>query len=161
MRYLLSFLALLVAGGGAQAAGFELNGRALGDRSDEVLTDPRYDCGGVSACFLFTACTFKEAAKETLHGVPIEGLTLYYAGERVGAIEAQFAPEDFERVVEETLNEYGDAVPEEPTHAAPGNAVYVWRAGSRVLRLERFFAPTGRASLIITDRSFLSELVER
>jgi hypothetical protein len=29
------------------------------------------------------------------------------------------------------------------------------------MRLERFFAPTGRASVIITDRSFLSELVER
>jgi hypothetical protein len=43
----------------------------------------------------------------------------------------------------------------------PGNAVYTWRAGPRVLRLERFFAPTGRASLIITDRSFLTELVER
>jgi hypothetical protein len=153
--------AFLLLAGPALPAGFELNGRALGDRSDEVLNDPRYDCGGVSACFLFTACSFKDAARETLYGAPLEALTLYYAGERVAAIEAQFAPQDFDRVAQESLRAYGDAQPEEVAHAVPGNAVYAWREGSRVLRLERFFAPTGRASLIITDRSFLSELVER
>ena len=92
----------------------------------------------------------------------MEGLTLYYAGERVTAIEVQFAPQDFDRVAQETLRVYGDAQPEETKHLlVPGNAVYAWREGSRVMRLERFFAPTGRASLIITDRSFLTELVER
>jgi hypothetical protein len=154
-------LLLLLLAGPALSAGFELNGRALGERSDEVLTDPRYDCGGVSACFLFTSCVFKDAAQEKLYGAPLEALTLYYAGERVGAIEAQFAPEDFDRVVQESLHEHGEAQPEQPAHAVPGNAVYTWRSGSRVLRVERYFAPTGRASLIITDRSFLTELVER
>ena len=153
--------ALLLLAGPALSAGFELNGRALGDRSDDVVNDPRYDCGGVSACFLFTACGFKGATEETLYGARLEALTLYYTGERVAAIEAQFAPEDFDRVAQEILRVYGDALPEQPSHAAPGNTVYSWREGSGVLRLERFFAPTGRASLIITERSFLSELVER
>jgi hypothetical protein len=154
-------LVLLLLAGPALSAGFELNGRALGDRSDEVLTDPRYDCGGVSACFLFTSCVLRDAAREALYGAPLEALTLYYAGERVGAIEAQFAPEDFDRVVQASMREHGEAQPEQPAHAVSGNAVYTWRAGSRVLRVERFFAPTGRASLIITDRSFLTELVDR
>jgi hypothetical protein len=143
------------------AAGFELNGRALGDRVDEVLNDPRYDCGGVSACFLFTACSFKHAAEETLHGVPLEALTLYYAGERVAAMEAQLAPDSFDRLLAASVAEYGMAEMQVSKLRVPGNAVYLWRSGARVMRLERFFAPTGRASVIITDRSFLSELVER
>ena len=102
-----------------------------------------------------------QSAYERLYGAPLEALTLYYAGERVGAIEAQFAPEDFDRVVQASMREHGEAQPEQPAHAVSGNAVYTWRAGSRVLRVERFFAPTGRASLIITDQSFLTELVER
>jgi len=104
---------------------------------------------------------FRDAAQEALYGAPLEALTLYYAGERVGAIEAQFAPEDFDRVVQESMREHGEAQPEQSAHAVSGNAVYTWRAGSHVLRVERFFAPTGRASLIITDRSFLTELVDR
>jgi len=104
---------------------------------------------------------FRDAAQEALYGAPLEALTLYYAGERVGAIEAQFAPEDFDRVVQESMREHGEAQPEQSAHAVSGNAVNTWRAGSHVLRVERFFASTGRASLIITDRSFLTELVDR
>jgi len=41
------------------------------------------------------------------------------------------------------------------------NPVYLWRDGSRVLRLERQFRDTGRSSLILSERSFLGELLQR
>jgi hypothetical protein len=143
------------------AAGFELNGHGLGERVDEVLNDPRYDCGGVSPCFLFTACSLKQPEQEMLRGARLEGLILYYAGERIAAIEAQFAPEHFQRVAEDTARQYGSAEAQSTSQTAPSNVIYVWRQGRRLLRLERLFAPTGRSSLIITDQSFLSELVDR
>jgi hypothetical protein len=148
-------LTLALSSGGAHTAGFELNGRALGDRMDEVLADQRYDCGGVSACFLLTACSFQAASAETVYGAPLTALTLHYLGERVAAIEARFSPARFDAVVEAALREHGPAQRE----AQPaGNAVVTWREGSRLLRLERFFAG-GESSLIIAQQSLLSELL--
>lgn len=140
----------------AQAADFALNGRALGDRVDEVLNDPRYECGGVSACFLFTSCSFKSAAQESWHGVPLAALTLHYTGERIAAIEAQFAPEHFQRAAEASASEHGAPEVESP---ADGNVVYIWREGRRLVRLERLFAGSRRASLIIAEERMLDELL--
>lgn len=155
MRYLPWFvvLVLALASGLAPASGFELNGRALGDRIDEVLADERYDCGGVSACFLLTACSFKAAAGEVAYGAPLTSLTLHYLGERMAAIEARFPPARFDAVVDAALREHGPAA---QSAAEPG--VYVWRQGTRLLRLERAFAG-GESSLIITQQSLLGELL--
>jgi hypothetical protein len=157
----LYFGAVLSSGGvlsGAHAAGFELNGRALGDRMDEVLPDQRYDCGGVSACFLLTACSFQAASAETVYGAPLSALTLHYLGERVAAIEARFSPARFDAVVEAALREHGPAQRDAQPAGAAGNAVYTWRQGARLLRLERFFAG-GESSLIIAQQSLLGELL--
>jgi hypothetical protein len=145
----------------AGAAGFELNGRALGDRIDEVLNDPRYECGGVSACFLFTSCTLKAADAEAFHGAPLDTLTLHYTGERIAAIEAQFAPAHFQGVAEAIAREHGDPLSEVPPAGASGNLVYTWREGRRVLRLERSSVAIGRALLIIAEQRLLAELLEQ
>jgi hypothetical protein len=151
-------LALALATGFAHAAGFQLNGRALGDRMDEVLADERYDCGGVSACFLFTACSFKAASSETVHGALLSSLTLYSLGERVAAMEARFPPARFDAVVAAALREHGPAQREARPGGGAGNAVYTWRQGARLLRVERYFAG-GESSLIITEQGLLGELL--
>ncbi len=153
-------LTLALSSGGTHAAGFELNGRALGDRMDEVLADQRYDCGGVSACFLLTACSFQAASAETVYGAPLTALTLHYLGERVAAIEARFSPAGFDAVVEAALREHGPAQREARPAGPAGNAVFTWREGPRLLRLERFFAG-GESSLIIAQQSLLAELLPR
>jgi len=145
--------------GGIAAAEFELNGHALGARVDEVLNDERYDCGGESACFLFMACALKDTARETLHGAPLESLILYYAGERMAAIEAQFAPEEFERVLDTLSRQYGQPQLSASNGGTADDEVYLWRQGQRWVRLERFFAQTGRSSIIIAERGFLGELL--
>jgi len=165
MRSCLLPLCLMLAAfaGPLRAAGFELNGRALGERMDQVLADERYDCGGASACFLFTACSYKAVQKETLYGVPLRALTLYYLGERVAAMEARFNAESFDAVVAATVREHGPAQidPAQVDHragSAVGNAVYLWRQGRRLLRLERVFEG-GDSSLIVTEQSLLGELL--
>jgi hypothetical protein len=71
---LLAALALcLCYSGRAEAGGFSLNGRELGEHVERVLNDPRYDCGGVSACLLYTVCTLKRPGSETLAGAPLAG----------------------------------------------------------------------------------------
>jgi hypothetical protein len=142
----------------ARAGGFEVNGHALGDRIDAVFADERYDCGGVSACFLFTACSDKAAADEMLHGVPLRALTLYYLGERIAAMEARFAPAGFDAVAAATRREHGAAQAE--LAQRPGNSVLIWRDGRRLLRLEKYFEG-GDASLIVTEQSLLAELLPR
>jgi hypothetical protein len=149
----LAVLALAMLAPQAGAADFELNGRVLGERLDAVLDDERFDCAGESACFLMTACSLRHPAEESLLGVPLAGLTLHYAGERVAAIEARFASVAFDAVVTAKRREHG-----EPESDQSG--LVVWRQGSRVLRVERDFQGSGQASLIISQNSFLGELVE-
>jgi len=157
---------LCVLAGVCRAQGLELDGHRLGERLDNALNDPRYDCGGVSACFLYTMCVLKEGPPPSLAGVPLASLKLHFAGEGLSAIEAQFAPDRFDRLTEMLIDKYGlgqattGSALSRAQDTAP-NAVYLWHDGPRVLRLERWFRDTGRSSLIIADRSFLSELVER
>jgi hypothetical protein len=157
MRSIFALLLLLAIP--ALPAEFELNGRVLGARIDEVLNDERYDCGGESACFLLTACALKEPEREALDGATLESLALYYAGERVAGIQAQFAPERFEGVLDATRHRYGQPHILSSGRGATGDEVYLWRQGQRVLRLERSFGQTGRSSITLAERSFLAELV--
>ena len=163
---LLTSVVLCLLAATSRSQGLEVDGHMLGERVDAVLSDPRYDCDGVSACLLYTVCTRKDGPLPSLAGVPLESLKLHFAGERLSAIEAQFAPARFDQLAEAMLREY--ELPQAATRVdslrtqdmAP-NTVYLWRDGPRVLRLEREFRDTGRSSLIIADRSFLSELLER
>jgi hypothetical protein len=166
MRLGTSLMALLLClcSGHAEADGFSLNARELGEPVEGVLNDSRYECGGVSACFLYTVCTLKAPGTESLAGAALEGLSLHYGGKRLTAIEAQFSPDRFDPVLRDLVEEFG------PTQSAPGgvrrdptgptgNVVYVWRNGSQLLRLERVSRDPARSSLIITQKSFLSELL--
>lgn len=137
---------------------FTLGGHKLGQRADTVMADPQYDCGGLSGCFLFEACTYLESAHGEFMNVPIEGLTLYITGERVSGIEASFAEPEFERVLAALQEEYGTG--EIADGATPGNVVRIWREGSRVLRIERLLRPD-RSSVIVAERNILSELTGR
>ena len=162
----LAALALCLCSGHAEAGGFSLNGRELGESVDSVLNDPRYECGGVSACLLYTVCTLKAPASETLAGAPLEGLSLHFGGERLTAIEAQFPPGRFDQVLGDLIHEFGpgrselESMRRDPGGSA-GNVVYVWREGSQVLRLEHASRDPAHSSLIITQKSFLSELLGR
>jgi hypothetical protein len=166
LRTHLAALALCLCSGYAEAGGFALNGRELGSGIDSVLNDPRYECGGVSACLLYTVCTLKVPGSETLVDAPLEGLSLHFGGERLTAIEAQFRSDRFDEVLNDLIHELGPGHAElgnlraEP-QGAVGNSVYVWREGSQLLRLERTSRDPARSSLIITQKSFLSELLGR
>jgi len=164
LRTCLAALALCLCSGHAEAGGFSLNGRELGERFDSVLNDPRYECSGTSACLLYTVCTLKIPGSETLAGAPLEGLSLHFSGERLTAIEAQFPPDRFDEVLGDLIHELGPGQAELGSmHGGPQgaarNAVYVWREGSQLLRLERTSRNPARSCLIITQKSFLSELL--
>jgi hypothetical protein len=159
-------LALLMCTGHLGAAGLSLNGRALGERLDGVLDDPRYECGGLSACLLYTVCRLKLPSSETLAGAPLEALSLHFGGERLAAIEAQFAPAQFDQVLADLIREHGPGQSEagamrQGSSGSAGNTVQVWRHGHQLLRLERSSRDPARSSLILSEQSFLSELLGR
>jgi hypothetical protein len=162
----LTALALCVCSGPVEAGGFSLNGRELGEPVESRLNDPRYECGGVSACLLYTVCTLQVPGSETLSGAPLEGLSLHFSGERLTAIEAQFPPERFDQVLGDLIHELGPGQPElgsmrRNSRGPAGNVVYVWREGSQLLRIERASGDPAGSSLIITQKNFLSELLAR
>jgi hypothetical protein len=163
-RTCLAILALCLSGGHAEAGGFSLNGRELGERIESALNDPRYECGGVSACLLYTVCTLKLPSGETFAGAPLTGLSLHFGGERLTAIEAQFQAEQFDQVLADLTREYGPQQSEASgilrgSGRSTDSSVYLWREGHRLLRLERFSRDPAYSSLIISERSFLSELL--
>lgn len=163
-RIPLAALALCLYTGHVDAAPLSLNGRALGERLDDVLNDPRYECGGASACLLYTVCTLKLPGSETLAGAPLEALTLHFGGERLTAIEAQFPPGQFDLVLADLTGEHGPGESQASamhrySSGSADNTVRVWRQGRQLLRVERFSRNSTRSSLIISEQNFLSELL--
>ncbi len=156
--------ALCLAAAGAHAAEpFSLGGHTLGLSYDSVLNDPAYDCESLAGCFLFSACAYKATGVVAFKGAPIEGLTLYFTGERLSGITAGFQVSWFDQVAEVLAREYGPATAE-AGKTDPGkpssNYVLVWWHGSKLLRLERS-SKTGGSSVIVAERNFISELVEK
>ncbi len=152
----------LAAAEGRAAEPFSLGGHTLGLPYDAVLNDPAYDCESLAGCFLFSACAYKATGAVAFKGTPIDGLTLYFTGERLSGIAAGFQESRFGQVAEILAQEYGPGTLETgktDTGATPSNAVIVWRQGSKLLRLERS-SKTGRSSVILAERSFISELIE-
>lgn len=137
---------------------FSLGGHSLGARLDSVLADPRFDCSGAAGCFLFESCRSLETQQGGYRGAPLAGLTLYFTGERLSGIEAHFPEPEFQRLVRELTDEYG--APETAQAQTPDNPVYLWRSGSRLVRLERLLRPN-RSSVIVAERHLLRELVRR
>jgi len=142
---------------------FSLGGHTLGMPYDSVLNDPAYDCESLAGCFLFSACAYKATGTVAFKGAPIDGLTLYFTGERLSGIAANFQEDRFDQVVEALAREYGPgSVEAGKSGAAPEltNDVHVWRQGSKLLRMERM-SKSGRSSVIVAERNFISELVEK
>ncbi len=128
-----------------------------------MLNDPFYDCDSLSGCFLFSACAYKAAGAIAFKGAPIAGLTLYFTGERLSGITAGFQESRFDEVAQVLAREYGPgtvAAEKADSGKASSNSVLVWRQGSKLLRLERS-GRNGRSSVIVAERNFISELVER
>jgi hypothetical protein len=157
-------LVLCLGRGHAEGGGFSLNGRDLGERVESILNDSHYECGGVSACLLYTVCQLKLPGSESLASAPLVGLSLYFAGERLSAIEARFPPEQFDQVLADLTREHGPWQSEmdatlRGSSSLVGNSVYLWRQGHQLLRLERASRHSAQSSLIISQKNFLSELL--
>lgn len=152
----------LVAAGARAAEPFSLGGHVLGLHYDMVLNDPAYDCESLAGCFLFSACAYKASGTVAIKGASIDGLTLYFTGERLSGIAADFQADRFDQVVEALAREYGPGSLEAgKSGAAPEstNDIHVWRQGSKLLRMERM-GKSGSSSIIVAERNFISELVE-
>ncbi|HUF20687.1 MAG TPA: hypothetical protein VMP00_08025 [Burkholderiales bacterium] len=158
-RALIVSALVLATAPGVAAEPFSLGGHKLGERLDSVLADSRFDCNGLAGCFLYEVCTYREADHGMFRNVPIEGLTLYFTGERLSGIEASFDEPAFQRMLTTLREEYGEGevVADD---AAPENSVHIWRSGSRLLRIERLLRPN-RSSIIVAERHLLSELTRR
>ena len=156
--------ALCLAAAGAHAAEpFSLGGHTLGLPYDSVLNDPAYDCESLAGCFLFSACAYQATGAVAFKGAPIDGLTLYFTGERLSGISAGFQGSRFDQVAKVLAQEYGPTTVEAGKADAgtpSSNAVLVWWQGNKLLRLERS-SKTGRSSVIVAERNFISELVEK
>jgi hypothetical protein len=161
---LLATSTLCLALASARAAEpFSLGGHTLGLEYGAILNDPAYDCESLAGCFLFSACAYKATGTVAFKGAPIDALTLYFTGERLSGIAADFQEDRFGQVVEALAREYGSGSVEAGRSGAAADAtneVHTWRQGSRLLRIERM-SKSGRSSVIVAERSFISELVEK
>jgi hypothetical protein len=151
------FFALACAGVRA-AEPFTLAGHALGIPYDPVLKDSRYDCESLAGCFLYTVCQYKPPDAQKFAGAPADRISLYFQGERLSGIEAEFPAYQFDAVARVLAREYGQAT-EEAATSGQGGAL-TWRQGSQVLRIERDARP-GHSSAIVAERSFIGELIQR
>jgi hypothetical protein len=140
---------------GHAAEPFALAGHSLGQPYDPVVKDSRYDCDSLAGCFLYSVCQFRATRGQEFAGAPLERVSLYFQGERLSGIEAEFPAGQFEAVAGVLSREYGAA-----EEAGSKQDALAWRQGTQVLRIGRYARP-GRSSVIIAERSFLAELLDR
>ena len=156
-KRLLAGCAFALAGAAVQAAEpFALAGHALGLPYDPVVKDSRYDCESLAGCFLYSVCQYQATEQRQFAGAPVERISLYFQGERLSGIEGEFPAGQFDAVATALSGEYGAA---EKT-GEPAQSALAWRQGSQVLRIGRYARP-GRSSVIIAERSFIGELLDR
>jgi len=143
---------LAFAGGPACATEpFSLAAHRLGLAYEVVLNDSGYDCESLAGCFLYSVCRLRAEAR--LDSVPLVQMSLYFQGERLSGVEAFFYSDRFEEVKAALESLHG------PADGSTGPDVALWQQGSQVLRMERLARPQ-RASVVLSERSFLSELLK-
>ena len=143
---------LAFAGGPACATEpFSLAAHRLGLAYEAVLNDPGYDCESLAGCFLYSVCRLRSEAR--LDGVPLVQISLYFQGERLSGVEAFFYSDRFDEVKAALESLHG------PADGSSGPGIALWQQGSQVLRMARLPRPQ-RASVVLSERSFLSELLK-
>jgi hypothetical protein len=148
-----ALLGCMIAGAAVHAAEpFALAGHRLGLPYDPVVKDSRYDCESLAGCFLYSVCEYRATLGQKFAGAPLERISLYFQGERLSGIEGEFPAGQFDAVAGALSAEYGAG---ESRHGA-----LAWRQGSEVLRIARH-GRLGRSSVIVAERGFLAELLER
>ena len=88
--------------------------------------------------------------------IPLQHLALHFSGERLTAVQARFPAQRFAEVASKLAHLHGAA----ESDSTGTNGLYLWKHGSQVMRLERTLRGGLASSLIISERSFLSELIE-
>jgi hypothetical protein len=136
---------------------YSVAGLRLGLGYEAVLQDARYDCESLAGCFLYSACRDRASLQPELGGVPLQAMTLYFQGERMSGLSAEFPSSRFDEAAEALRERYGGPSPE---RAEQGDTVLLWEQGSQLMRLQRNARPL-RSSLILSERSFLSEIVTK
>jgi hypothetical protein len=158
-RRIVAACALALACAVARAAEpFALAGHALGMPYDPVVKDSRYDCDSLAGCFLYSVCRYTGSRSREFAGAAIDRVSLYFQGERLSGIEGEFPAGEFNTVAGALSREYG--APAEEAATTGESAALTWRRGNQVLRIERHARP-GHSSVILAERSFLGELLQR
>lgn len=157
---------LLLSAAFANVAGADLQliGYALGDPLARVSGDASFDCKQQALRGFTATCYARAPQRLSIGPVPLTFFALHYEGDKLAAVEARLSELRHQEVAQTLVAGFGEAKAEpEKLRAGMGgvfeNAIYVWRQGDALLRLEQFFRNINISSVILATEPQLGKLV--
>jgi len=150
----------------AQGDSFEFKGIALGSDAAQIEADRRFQCFNSPTPLADRACGLRRKGNETIAGVPVENLMLFFYDNKLHMITVGFASKDFDKVTEALKEKYGKAVPEtEEVHnrmgAAFSNEKYTWAKSGEVLKAEKYASNIDTSRVTFQTDAGMDEFVRR
>jgi hypothetical protein len=148
----------------AASADLQLVGHALGEALTPMKTDARFQCSLPAVRGFSMTCMARKPEEFAVGTVPLQYFALHYDGEHLAAAEAALQEVRHSEAVQALAKTFGQAAVEtEKLRAGMGaifpNAIYLWRQGGTLLRLEQFFRSIKISSVILTTEPYLGKLV--
>jgi hypothetical protein len=167
MRLILVILAMLASSLAlGQSETFEFKGIALGSDIATIEANPRFSCRNPSSPIADLVCSLRYGENETIAGVPISALLLYYYNGKLQTISISLDSKQFPQVSEALKEKYGegnvktDAV-QNRMGATFENKILSWRKPGATLEAKRFTSKIDRSSVIYRTDFAIEEFQRR
>jgi len=127
----------------AETDTFEFKGMALGADVAQFEKNRRFLCLKPKNASADLACGMRRADGETIAGIPVESLMLFFTEAKLQTIYITFASKEFDTVVAALQEKYGKVTPltdevQNRMGATFNNETYSWRKSDQVLKAEKY-----------------------
>ncbi len=148
------------------SAGLEFKGIALGSAIATIEDTGRFSCRDAGNPIADRICSLKFNERETIAGVPIRVLLLYYYSGKLETISLTFDEKHFSQVAAALVEKYGQGNSRSETlqnrmGATFENRILSWRRGQATLEAKRYSGKLDASGVMYRSDFALQEFAKR
>lgn len=150
----------------AQTNPFEFKGIALGSDISVLENTSRFECRDPKNPIADRICSLRYGERETIAGVPVEVLLLYFYDGKLQTISISFDAKNFTQVADALKEKYGEgSLKTEEIQNRMGatfeNRIVSWRSPGATLEAKRISGKIDRSSVLFRTDFALEEFAKR
>ena|GEM_PF-869433 len=166
IRVAIGLLLLLSSVAFAQEPSFDFKGILLGSDISAVERSSRFSCRSTKDPIADRICSLKSDEKETIAGMRLHSLMLYYYAGKLETISISLDEKHFSQVIAALVEKYGQGATrteqvQNRLGAAFENKIYSWRRNNATLQAKRYAAKLDTSEVIYRTDFALEEFARR